>query len=665
LALGTVRKIREEIERADMRHKRISTVFLVIAAAAFGLSSLPLFGQTGEFGPDRWDLQNAKAVDFLGRKAIMGAAFLKDVQFQNGTIEVDVAASTDRARSYPGVVFRMQSSQDWERVYIRPHRQTLYGDVLQYVSAFNGVDSWQFYNGYGATAPAVIPVKEWFHVKIEVSGTQARVFIGNSDRPAFLIPSLKHGLRRGMIGVMGPADGTAYFSNFTYREDNTLKFDEIPLADESPGAVINWQVSKSFPLARLDMEKAPDAKILGDLAWKPLKAEAGGLVDISHLYPRSNEPDIVFAKTVLRSDADEVHRYDFGYSDIITIFLNGRPVFTGDSRYQLRDSSFLGIAGYFDSVYLPLRKGENELVIAVAEVSGGWGFMVRDGRAVFALDGMDRKWETPTDFRVPESVAYDPVRNCLYVSNYDPYNPSAAEGRQFISKVSMDGRIESFQWVGGIQNPTGLCVVGDKLYAVERRSIAEIDIPQAKVLAHYPLPGAMMPNDIAAAPDGTLYVSDSNRGAIFKLASGKVEEWLQSPEIARPNGVIVDGGKLYVGTNADGKLKSVNLTTREIRVVASFGPGIIDGLCAVGGGTFIVSHNEGRLFRVTPEGSVARILDTTVIGRPLADFTFIPSKGLIVFPTFTDNRVMAFGLTMPRLISYRSEKLEQEKRDFR
>jgi hypothetical protein len=108
-----------------MKQKRIWTLYTVMATLALELSALSLSGQTGEFGPDRWDLKNAKAVDFLGRKAIMGAAFLKDVQFQNGTIEVDIAASTDRARSYPGIVFRGQPNQDWERVYIRPLRQSL------------------------------------------------------------------------------------------------------------------------------------------------------------------------------------------------------------------------------------------------------------------------------------------------------------------------------------------------------------------------------------------------------------------------------------------------------------------------------------------------------------------------------------------------------------
>lgn len=631
-----------------MKRRAFTTLALIALTAVLGLAAAPQAGQAGgEFGPDRWDLANAKTVDYLGRKAVMGTALLRDVQFRNGTIEVDIAVSTDRGRSYPGLLFRVQPNRDWERVYIRPHRHTLYSDTLQYVASFNGVDSWQFYNGYGATAAAAIPVKEWFHVKIEVAGTTALVFVGSSDQPALVIPGLKHGLSRGSIGVMGPLDGTAYFSNFTYREDDALDLGAIPPADVPPGAILDWQVSRPFPLAQIDLEQNPEAQNLGDLAWKPLAAEPGGLVDVSRLYGRTSHPDLVFAKTTIRSESDDVRRYDIGYSDIATVFLNGRPVFTGDSRYQYRDSSFLGIAGYFDSLYLPLRKGANELVVAVAEVSGGWGFMIRDGRAVFALKGIDKQWETPRSLRIPESAAYDPARGCLYVSNYDAFNPSPAEGRQFVSKLSLDGRIETPEWVGGLRNPTGLCVVGDKLYAVERQAVAEIDILQAKVTARVPLPGAMMPNDIAAGPDGALYVSDSNRSTIFRIAGGKAEEWLRGAEIARPNGIAVAAGKLYVGVNAEGRLKSVDLASKAIQTVAVFAPGIIDGIAAISGGALLVSHNEGRLYRVTAEGSVTKVLDTTVVGFPLADFAYIPAKKLLVFPTFTDNRVIAYRLALP------------------
>ncbi len=289
--------------------------------------------------------------------------------------------------------------------------------------------------------------------------------------------------------------------------------------------------------------------------------------------------------------------------------------------------------------------------MAVAEVSGGWGFMIRDARAMFAAPGLSQAWETGKELAVPESAAYDQVRGCLYVSSYDPAQPSGAEGRQAISKIGLDGKITSLRWVEGLSNPTGLVVVKDRLYAVERRSIAEIDIPSAKVLAHYPIPGAAMPNDIAAAEDGSLYVSDSRRATIFKWTAGRVEEWLRDPRIAQPNGVCLDGTKLIVGTNADGRLKSVDLQTKEIMTIAALGPGIIDGIERVGNGLYLVSHNEGRLFRVDVRGSAAKLLDTSVLGRFIADFAY--AKGRLYAPTFYDNRVFAYDLDLTTITSYR------------
>jgi DNA-binding beta-propeller fold protein YncE len=632
--------------------KRIG-LFLLIAVCALAPAVALAQQNVIEFGPERWTIAAGKVVDFLGRKAFMGAATLKDVEFENGVIEFDVAASTDRARSYPGVTFRAQADGSWERFYIRPHRSALYNDVLQYVAAFNGVDSWQFYSGPGATAIAVIPVNQWIHVKLEVSGVQARVFVGAAAQPALVIPRLKHGSRKGTIGVLGPADGTAYFSNFSYRADNGLAFDPPPPVDETPGIIRNWKISKPFPAEPIDMDRPLEAQNLGDPGWKDLISEPSGLVDIARLYRRSQGPDLVFARTVITADKDEVRKFDFGYSDVVSIFINGQPVYSGNSQYQGRDTSFLGIVGWFDSVFLPLKKGPNELTLAVAEVSGGWGFMVRDSRGVFAVEGLTKEWETPQELSNPESVAYDSVRKCLYVSNYDPANPSGAEGKQAVSKLSLDGKIENLTWVSGLANPTGLVVVKDKLYAVERRSIAEIDIPGRKILAHYPIPGAGLPNDIAAAPDGSLYVTDSMRATIFKWTAGKVEEWLRDPRIARPNGIIVDGPNLIVGVNIGGRLKSIDLQTKEIKTIANLGTGTIDGLEKVGTGIYLVSHNEGRLFRVAASGGVAKLLDLSVIAQNIADFTY--ADGRVFMPTFSDNRVLAYKLGLSTIMSERKE----------
>lgn len=129
----------------------------------------------------------------------------------------------------------------------------------------------QLYNGTGFNNAVNIPYKQWIHIKVEISGTQARVFIGSS---------------RSAFGL---------------------------------GA----------------------------------------------------DPDCVLAKTTIQSDKDQIKKLIFGYSDEVSIFLNGRILFRGNSEYRRRSSRFLGIAGLNDSVFLPLKKGENELLLMVTENFGG------------------------------------------------------------------------------------------------------------------------------------------------------------------------------------------------------------------------------------------------------------------------------------------------------
>lgn len=63
-------------------------------------------GSVIEFTPDRWDLATARVVDHLDHNALIGMAFLKDVEFEDGVIECDIAMKGG-ARSYPGILFRV------------------------------------------------------------------------------------------------------------------------------------------------------------------------------------------------------------------------------------------------------------------------------------------------------------------------------------------------------------------------------------------------------------------------------------------------------------------------------------------------------------------------------------------------------------------------------
>jgi hypothetical protein len=80
---------------------------------------------------------------------------------------------------------------------------------------------------------------------------------------------------------------------------------------------------------------------------------------------------------VLHSDRERTKRLDFGFSDRVRVYLDRRLLYAGDDRYRSRDYRFLGSIGYFDSLYLPLKAGPNELILAVTEEFGGWGVQAR------------------------------------------------------------------------------------------------------------------------------------------------------------------------------------------------------------------------------------------------------------------------------------------------
>lgn len=600
------------------------------------------------FDAEHWILDDARVVEQAGRQAVTGLAVLKDFEFADGVIEFDVWAPDVRqtgGRAYPGVIFRMQSPLAAERLYIRPHRAGLYADAIQYTPLFNGVAGWQLYSGDGFTGPLAFPLNEWVPVRLEVADRRARVFVGGSSAPALEIHDLKHGLSKGAVALYG--EGAAYFSNVRCDPATVPAFAPPPPVDAVPGVIGDWELSRGLRALLLDTESYPDLLARAGAEWREVTAEPSGLVDVSRFLAFNGlEPECVLARTRLRAEgrADTI-KIDFGYSDAVSIFLNGDLVYSGDSSYRFRDSSFLGIIGYFDSVNLPLRPGDNELLLAVSESFGGWGFMVRDAAAVFTAAGVVTAWKTDAIFRMPESAAYDPAHNAFYVSIYDATTPSRGQGLQAIARLSADGTTIDPAWAAGLNNPTGLAVFEDKLYVAERSQLAEIDTRSGQVTGRHAVPAPGFLNDVAVDPaSGRVFLSDSGKNTIYVFDGAKVEPWLTGDDIPQPNGLLVLDGALLVGTTGDGSLKSVSLADKSVRTVARLGAGIVDGIAVDAEGDILVSHNQGRLFRVTPAGAVTKILDTTAIQMNLADFAYAPGSRLLVVPTYTGGRVAAFTI---------------------
>lgn len=254
-------------------------------------------------------------------------------------------------------------------------------------------------------------------------------------------------------------------------------------------------------------------------------------------------------------------------------------------------------------------------------------------------------WETKKELLVPESVLYHKADSTLYISNIDG-KPTDKDGKGFISKVSLDGKILKLKWAEGLNAPKGSAIYKDRFYVSDIDRLVAIDMKTGKIMKTWPAEGALFLNDVAVDDTGNVYVTDMDdkNSVIYRLSGGKMEVWLKSPEIKSPNGLYMEEKKLMVGNSGDGKIKAVRLSDKTISDFAKVGETMIDGLRPDGKGNYIVSDWAGKTTLVLATGESRVLLDTTSANVNSADIEYIPEKKLLLVPTFFDNRVVAYKL---------------------
>jgi sugar lactone lactonase YvrE len=600
------------------------------------------------FQSETWTMNGGRVVEHLGREALAGSAFLKDVEFTDGVIEVDIAM--DGRRCFPGVVFRAESEADTEVFYVRPHRSKNYSHALQYTPRFRGLTGWQLYSGPGFTATADIPLERWVPLKIEVLGTRARIYFDDMENPALVVADLKRGKATGYIGITAPPDGRVHYSNFRYSTDVELDFGPQPIRPVSRGNLDAWEISQPIAPPNINRDLAPSNQDLGEITWQRVTADATGLVDIArHLESQPRLPGCVIARTTIASSEPERRKLHFGYSDEISVFVNGDLLFRGDSTFRVRDTEFMGIIGLNDAVVMDLAEGNNELIFVVTESFGGWGFMARaEGLRAdpFLLaDGIAKVWELEEGLMMPESAAWDPQREHFYVSNMNPAGPAEFGETGYVSRIDATGHVLDNQWVTGLRGPTGVAVLGDRLYAVERTGVAVIDLDTGEIVDRRLIEtqGGFL-NDLAVADDESLFVSDSALGVIYRWRPDGAELWFEDEAIAGANGLLVQKDRLIATTMGSESLVAINLKTRDIEAIVDLRPFGGDGITADGSGAYLVSDYSGLLLRVDLQGAREVLIDSRDTGISLTDFAFAPERSLAVIPTLRGNTLMAFTL---------------------
>jgi hypothetical protein len=177
-----------------------------------------------------------QTVTYLGKKALRlvgtpdatngdAVALLNEVTFTDGTLDVDVAGkpaagSDAAARGFVGLAFRSTPhAAAYDCFYIRPTNgraddQLRRNHSTQYTSEPDF--PWQKLR---TEAPGVyesyvdLETGAWTHLKIEVTGVRARLFVNSASQPTLIVNDLKRGATRGQIGLWIGSGTEAYFRN--------------------------------------------------------------------------------------------------------------------------------------------------------------------------------------------------------------------------------------------------------------------------------------------------------------------------------------------------------------------------------------------------------------------------------------------------------------------
>lgn len=199
-----------------------------------------------------------------------------------------------------------------------------------------------------------------------------------------------------------------------------------------------------------------------------------------------------------------------------------------------------------------------------------------------------------TGLKTPESVV-QAKDGSIYISEIGAPD---VKGDGQISKVDKKGNVTVF--AKGLDDPKGLAIIGDKLYAADKTGMVEVSKDGTwKFYA----PGSAFPkppvflNDLEADKLGNLYVSDSNDlksgGSIYKIAKGGAPVTVvadsKNPDIVVPNGLLFEGRNNLLSVDFEsGILYRVNLSTGATTKIAEGFPGG-DGLVKTKTGKIIIS----------------------------------------------------------------------------
>lgn len=351
--------------------KKLAGLLPILFALHATAQQIKLTAAHWEFQPNTVEFLTYKgvpAMKILGKED--QAVVLKDLDFTDGTIEYDMEPTDPR---FTAMYFRRSSQQETECFYFRTSRagKSNASDAVQYAPFLKGVNLWDMLPEYQSNAS--FERDKWNHVKLVISGKQMLVYVNN--KTALQIPRLEADSQHGKIAF----DGGVIISGLVVKSGQTERLSPVPgidLTDNDVRYLRKWEIGK--------VSKPGAAK---DSIWGTIIAERAGLVNLTRLFGESKEKRFIWLKTTIHSATAQTRQLSLGFSDEVTVLINGRDLYvdkntygspiskTPDGRCSLENSAF----------NVPLKAGDNELLIGLSNDFYGWGIIARFDK----VDGLD------------------------------------------------------------------------------------------------------------------------------------------------------------------------------------------------------------------------------------------------------------------------------------
>lgn len=359
-----------------------------IAIACLFAMAAPASSETLAFEGQTWQVADGDASiaivkTYLERPALYlrrNSAVLEDSNFGDMVIEYDYAST--HPSGFIGVNFRAnQETANLEQFYTRPH-QSGQPDATQYMVMTNGGATWQLHAGPNETAAIDLPAQSWIKVRIVAIGDQADIFVNDMETPLIHVPDLRSESSSGKFVLYASdrpwmTETGAYFSNVSVRAataDDKIIGEPKETETLPDGLIKSFEVSAAFAEDAIsDAYIIPDLEIL-DQAWSVLDVENDGVANIARTTPLAGGNNTVLVRIKLEADSAKTRMLQFGYSDRVRLYVDSKLVYAGNAQWRARDHRFLGTIALVDQIALHLPAGETEIIAAVSESFGGWGF---------------------------------------------------------------------------------------------------------------------------------------------------------------------------------------------------------------------------------------------------------------------------------------------------